>query len=427
MRNFIVINCKNGVSPHHKLRKEGDGRAKATIRERFVYKKSGNAYNKKNFLSETGRESAAAWPWFRGVSRTYGSAGTCGGGILLNRLLVIFTGGTIASGFAGQGKAPLSEASLRLKDSLSELFAERGVEALFRAPLGNPGLDSSELDPGHWALLSRCIAEELEKGLSGVLILHGTDTMACTAAWLSLCFGNLPIPVILTGSQLTLDYMPEDVTSNLRGAATAYCSGLRGVWVYFNWKLILGDRAHKAHAMHPDAFAAVNGQPLFFNPDWALESPEKGERRADRTMLPAEMDALLSEPPEEIRRRCAHISWLFAQPGIRPRLQGDERFLCLLGYGAGNMIPSVLDLVEGGYENGAKPLILACSQAEGGAKHPDGYDRVGMARLARKGFRVWNQMDRSVEFIHSLCCYALAAAPEDPCLVLGRYLKECRA
>lgn len=54
MRNFIVINCKNGVSPHHKLRKEGDGRAKATIRERFVYKKSGNAYNKKIFCRKRG-------------------------------------------------------------------------------------------------------------------------------------------------------------------------------------------------------------------------------------------------------------------------------------------------------------------------------------------------------------------------------------
>ena len=49
-----------------------------------------------------------------------------------------------------------------------------------------------------------------------------------------------------------------------------------------------------------------------------------------------------------------------------------------------------------------------------------------MASLAKNGFRVWNQMDRSVEFVHSLCCYSLAVAPDDPGSVLGRYLRECR-
>lgn len=342
----------------------------------------------------------------------------------MGRLLVVFTGGTIASGFDGQGKAPVSGASRRLKDSLAELFAERGVEAVFREPLGSPGIDSSEMDPGHWLLISRCIAAELERGLSGVLILHGTDTMASTAAWMSLCFGSLPIPVVLTGSQLTLDYMPEDVTSNLRGAAMACCSDLRGVWVYFNWKLIPGDRAHKTHAMHPDAFNAVNGQPLFFNPDWGLDPSPAAFRTAAAGQLPEETCRMIGLDPDVLRERCAAIRWFFAQPGARFEWQGDERFLCLLGYGAGNMIPSVLDGIE--RRNGTTPYVIACSQAEGGVKHPEGYDRVGMARLAKAGFRVWNQMDRSVEFVHSLCCYALAASFDAPEKALNRYLRECR-
>jgi len=344
----------------------------------------------------------------------------------MGRLLVIFTGGTIASGFDGQGKAPVSGASARLRASLNELLAERGVEAVIRQPLGDPGIDSSEMDPGHWLAISRCIAEELEKGLTGVLILHGTDTMANTAAWLSLCFGNLPIPVVLTGSQLTLDYMPEDVTSNLRGAAMACCSDLRGVWVYFNWKLIPGDRAHKTHAMHPDAFSAVNGQPLFFNPDWALESAQISERRAHSSDLTDEVRSLSALEPDELRKRCALVRWFLAMPGTRPEWNGDERFVCLLGYGAGNMIPAALDSLRERFVKVPRPLVVACSQAEGGVKHPEGYDRVGMACLTRDGFRVWNQMDRSVEFVHSLCCYALAVAPDAPAAVLGRYLRECR-
>lgn len=345
----------------------------------------------------------------------------------MERLLVVFTGGTIASGFDGQGKAPAADASQRLRDSLSELFAERGVEAVFCEPLGCPGIDSSEMDPGHWLLISRCIIAELKRGLSGVLILHGTDTMASTAAWMSLCFSNLPIPVVLTGSQLTLDYMPEDVTSNLRGAAMACCSDLRGVWVYFNWKLIPGDRAHKTHAMHPDAFNAINGQPLFFNPDWGLDSSPADPCMATIEQLPKEVHKMIYLNSCELRERCAHIRWFFAQPGERFEWQGGERFLCLLGYGSGNMIPVVLESIERHNAMEPMPYVIACSQAESGVKHPDGYDRVGMARLVKAGFRVWNQMNRSVEFVHSLCCYTLAVSADAPEKVLNRYLQECRS
>ncbi|MGN0838719.1 MAG: asparaginase [Pyramidobacter sp.] len=343
----------------------------------------------------------------------------------MGRLLVVFTGGTIASGFDGQGKAPLSVASQKLQSSLKELFAERGVETQFSEPLGSPGIDSSEMNPGHWLKLSRCIASELERGLSGVLLLHGTDTMANTAAWMHLCFGRLPIPIVLTGSQLTLDYMTEDVTANLRGAAMACCSDLKGVWIYFNWKLIPGDRAHKAHAMHPDAFTAVNGQPLYFNPDWALGTSKISSRTADKSQIPWEVGQMLELDPDELHARTAHISWYFSQPGTVFHWDNDDRILCLLGYGAGNMQPSVLTALEKYYDGRKKPYIIACSQAEGGVKNPSGYDKVGMARLVRSGFQVWNQTDRSVEFIHSLCCYALAAAPQAPETVLGRYLRRC--
>ncbi len=343
----------------------------------------------------------------------------------MGRLLVIFTGGTIASGFDGRGKAPLSGTSRRLHDSLRQILAERGLEMEFCQPLGDPGIDSSEMDPGSWLLISRCIARELERGLAGVLILHGTDTMANTAAWLNLCFGHLPIPVILTGSQLTLDYMTEDVTTNLRGAAMACCADLKGVWIYFNWKLIPGDSAHKAHAMHPDAFRVINGQPVYFNPEWALGSAEVCDRQADKSQMPWEVGQMLELDPQELRTRCARISWYFAQPGTVFHGNDDDAILCLLGYGAGNLSPAVLDQLEKSYVNRRKPLIVACSQAEGGIKNPSSYDGVGMARLTRAGFSVWNQTERSAEFVHSLCCYALAVAPGAPQTVLARYLRRC--
>lgn len=344
----------------------------------------------------------------------------------MKRLLVILTGGTIASGWDGTGKAPAANASEKLRLSLSDLFQGRDIDIIFREPLGHPGIDSSEMSPAEWVKITNCIAAELKGGLSGVLILHGTDTMANTAAWLSLCFGSLPIPVVLTGSQLTLDYMPEDVTSNLRGAAMACCSDLKGTWIYFNWKLIPADRAHKAHAMHPDAFTAINGQPLFFNPDWALESGRSSGAVVSSEYLSKETEHVASLDPQKLKARCRDISSYFALPGTKIHLDGRERIICLLGYGAGNMQPSVLSDLEISFAERPKPIIIACSQAEGGMKHPEGYDVVGMARLAKSGFSVWSQIDRSTEFVHSLCCYALAVCPERPQNVLGRFLRECR-
>ncbi len=343
----------------------------------------------------------------------------------MGRLLVIFTGGTIASGFEGDGKGPSSRASQRLRASLQEICDERGLEPLFREPLGQPGLDSSELDPGHWQILTAQIASELRQGLSGVLVLHGTDTMANTASWLSLCFSGLSIPVILTGSQLTLDYMAEDVTTNLRGAVQACCAPLQGVWIYFNWKLIPGSRGHKEQAQHPDAFRAINGRPLYFNPDWALAGSKGSSAQERWDRLPPELERILQEEPQEHRRRCEKIRWLLAQPGTFPVLSGQELLLGLVGYGSGNVPSGLQERIAGTYGD-QKPLIVACSQAEEGMKRPDGYASVGAANLTQRGFRVWSQMDRSLEFVHSLCCFALMASPQDPGAVLSRYLLELR-
>ena len=341
----------------------------------------------------------------------------------MGKVLVIFTGGTIASAFLGERKGPDASASRALHESISSFFAGKNMEVECLEPWGIPGLDSSNLDPGHWLEMTRAIDGAVREGVEGILILHGTDTMAHTAAWLSLCFSGVGIPVVLTGSQLTLDYTPEDVTVNLRGAAQVVCSDLTGVWIYCNWKLIQGNRAHKAKAQHPDAFVPVGGMPLYFAPEWA-----RGEGIAEmphpRGRTPDPLKKILAMTPDEARRSGKGIRWLFISPGSATPPAGDEKILALLGFGAGNAPTSLLESVAAAYPEGARPLVIACSQAEGDVKDPGAYHDVGMAYLAQKGFEVWGQMDYPLEFIHALGCFALMAYPSDPGRILGKFLRK---
>lgn len=335
---------------------------------------------------------------------------------------VLLTGGTIASGFREGGAEPDGATARSLVGLLDSFFRERGVIPLFRSLWGEEGLDSSDLDPGHWVVLTREVAEALEEGCGGVLILHGTDTMAYTSAWLSLCLAGVPVSVVLTGSQFTRDFTPEDGSVNLRGAAQVLCSSFPGVWLYFNWKLIPGARAHKARASHPDAFVSTNGIPVYFNPEWGLSSSFEHPKK---TWNPGkDLRALLAHTPETARAVCSRMGWHFCFPGCGLCLRGDEEVLGLVGYGAGNVPQRLLRQVEETYaKRDRKPLILACSQAEGDFKNPGAYRNVGIASLSRSGFRVFSQMDSPLEFVHALGCFALLARPEAPEDVLSRHLK----
>lgn len=344
----------------------------------------------------------------------------------MNQVSIILTGGTIASGFGLSGKEPTEKASSRLRMYLEEFFDEKGVKPVFREPWGRAGLDSSDLDPGHWLEITRIIVSDISEGSNGVLILHGTDTMAYTASWLNLCFWKTGIPVVLTGSQLTLDYTPDDVTVNIRGAAQALCSKIAGVWVYCNWKLIQGARVHKARATHPDAFVPVNSVPLFFNPEWAhrdearqpdLPEKERGVR------LSEDLSALVSLDAETIKKRTSGIKWLFCAPGCMPDMSSKGKILVLYGFGAGNVPSVVLRMITESFTSGARPLIIACSQAEGDVKDPSAYSGVGVASLARDGFKVYSQMDYPFEFIHALACYALAVDYYNPGRILEKFLR----
>ncbi|MBC8536253.1 asparaginase [Feifania hominis] len=170
---------------------------------------------------------------------------------MAKRVLLLTTGGTIASRPGAQGLAPeLGPAALlSYVPELGERF-----EIDCRAVLN---LDSSNIQPEEWRIIANAVYEGLP-GYDGIVVTHGTDTMAYTSSMLSFMLLNLTKPVVLTGSQLPIDEPLTDARINLHTAFSAVEAGIPGVSVAFDRKIIRGCRAVKVSTMGFDAFASVN-------------------------------------------------------------------------------------------------------------------------------------------------------------------------
>jgi len=162
-------------------------------------------------------------------------------------LTLLATGGTIASAPSERGLSPALSAEDILKRCPVENCSGRDVFHL----------DSSNIQPEEWQTLAAAVRETLQTS-DGVIITHGTDTMAYTAAALSFMLSDIDKPVILTGSQLPMDHPLTDARCNFYEAVEAARNLDRGVYVVFNHRIIAGTRAVKLRTTSFDAFASIN-------------------------------------------------------------------------------------------------------------------------------------------------------------------------
>ena len=123
-----------------------------------------------------------------------------------------------------------------------------------------PLLDSANMNQANWLAMRDVIVEAVSGGgFDGVLVLHGTDTLAYSAAALSFLLLGLSVPVVLTGSMLPAGAEGSDAWGNLLGAMQALQTGAKpGVHLYFNGKLMHGARVSK---LRSEAFDAFTEQP----------------------------------------------------------------------------------------------------------------------------------------------------------------------
>jgi lysophospholipase len=277
-----------------------------------------------------------------------------------SRILVLYSGGTIgmkvengayspAPGFLGQeiSRLPMFHdpdyCTFNVNGDEEQLLAmpvsKDGKRVLYSMREYDPLLDSSNMTMTDWARLAHDIKKSYDC-FDGFVILHGTDTMAYTASALSFILENLGKPVILTGSQIPIFETRSDGRDNFLGAlimAGHYC--IPEVSVYFNNKLMRGNRCMKIDAGSFDAFHSPNLRPL-------------AELEIDITV---HWDAVFRPPGtnkfEISTDLCPNVGLLRLFPSIttatveaflQPPLEG----MVLQSYGAGNGPSSRQDLLD---------------------------------------------------------------------------------
>jgi L-asparaginase len=232
------------------------------------------------------------------------------------KLLALYTGGTIGMQMSAAGLVPASgfEVCLRRQQTLQ---AQPLPEWIFRELL--PPIDSANMNQHNWLAMVTAIRAGIEQdSCDGVLLLHGTDTLAYSAAALSFLLLGLPVPVILSGSMLPANAEGSDAWANLFGAMRALQAGVTpGVHLYFNGVLLHGARVSK---LRSDAFDAFDVLPR-----------QRHSPRAER--IPASID--YRQP-----RRPVNLAVLAFYPGIqashvRALLDSGVQGLLLECYGSG--------------------------------------------------------------------------------------------
>ena len=171
-----------------------------------------------------------------------------------NSVLLIYTGGTI-------GMYKTSEGSLKPfdLDTLSTQIPELNTFdiEINVISIAQP-IDSSNMSKEVWIQLVEIIEKEFNN-YDGFVILHGSDTMAYTASALSFMLENLNKPVILTGAQLPIGVRRTDAKENIiTSIEIAARSNIPEVCVYFEYRLMRGNRCTKANAEHFEAFKSPN-------------------------------------------------------------------------------------------------------------------------------------------------------------------------
>lgn len=182
----------------------------------------------------------------------------------MKTILMIGTGGTIASEMTSEGLAPELTPTqlLRYVPAISDMCRVDCI-SLFN-------IDSTNITPRHWAEIARTIRDNYG-AYDGFVISHGTDTMAYTAAALSYLVQGSKKPIMLTGAQKPINSDTTDSKLNLIDAFTCACSDdMCGVNIVFNGRVILGTRARKTCSKSWAAFSSINFPDLAILQDHVL-------------------------------------------------------------------------------------------------------------------------------------------------------------
>ncbi|MCQ0023106.1 asparaginase [Streptomyces somaliensis DSM 40738] len=301
----------------------------------------------------------------------------------MGRIVVVSTGGTIASRWQGSGFA--AEAHGR------EVMATAAVpEGVTIEVVDLFSVNSPRLTTAHQLALLHAVHEALaDPGVEGVVVTHGTDTLEESAFLVDLHHHD-PRPVVFTGAQSPLGTEDGDGPRNLHDAllTAARCRGL-GVLIAFDGKVHAARGTVKTHTLDADAFADPSGAHLGrigFGKVSVLRHPERP--------APLPLPARTGTPPRvDMVMHHADGDPLLLRAAVDAGAQG----LVLVATGAGNATPEIASAVA---EATARGVLVALTTrvpagpvsqmyTHGGAVDlvaagavPTGTLRAGQARVA---------------------------------------------
>lgn len=303
---------------------------------------------------------------------------------LESRVLVLYTGGTI--GMEDNEQGVLAPSSKPLVENIKENpllhdkhydMSNSEEEAVLALPRVQhlrrvlykifeytPLLDSSNMCNADWMKIAYDIKEHYES-FDGFVILHGTDTLSYTASALSFILENLGKPVIVTGSQISIFQIRSDGVHNFIGALIlAGNYDIPEVTVYFNNKLIRGNRTVKMSVREFDAFDSPNFPPLA-NVGLTIDVNAKSIFRS------SEIKKFSVQPTDNQKVGILRIYPDLSKQTIRNFLQYPTEGVAILTYGSGNFPSNRSDLLEElklACDRGV--IIVNCSQcSRGGTSH----------------------------------------------------------
>jgi glutamyl-tRNA(Gln) amidotransferase subunit D len=264
---------------------------------------------------------------------------------------VIGTGGTIACYVDYRTGAVYPATSAQdLAFAVPEIFDICNVKARVAFQLFSENLEVS-----HWKTLTKEVAKELNSGVHGVVIPHGTDTLGYTSAALSFMLKDLSGPVVLVGAQRSSDRPSSDAAQNLVAAATvASRSDIGEVVVVMHGEISdsydlihRGTKVRKFHTSRRDTFKTVNDVPI-----GCVE--KNGEIKIDGEYRKASGKTVVDDKMDE------DVAMIYSYPGLKPESIPDKKGVVLIGTGLGHVPEKVFPRIKKLIENGS--VVVMTSQ-----------------------------------------------------------------
>lgn len=271
----------------------------------------------------------------------------------MKKIIMLTTGGTIASQEGADGLAPMvkGDAMIQMIPKLAD-FCEIEVREVMN-------LDSTNMQPEEWVQLAVAVAEALPE-CDGIVITHGTDTMAYTASALTWMLQNLRKPVILTGSQRPVEHPQTDGKQNIYDAFCAAAAGRPGVYIVFHGRILRGCSARKVCTESLDAFRSINEPDVGMVCDGQVTfDTESKFNQAAEFHLDTSLDT--------------RVVYLQLYPGFEPEIletviEKGYRGMILAGFGSGG-VPfhhrNLLPAIEKAIQSGIRVIITTQCQQEG--------------------------------------------------------------